>query len=114
MVTIHRFKHTNLTMPVNYKTMEHLRKTLLRELINLEVEEEEVLTVSLEPKKFKKKALKVHSHKTLNSDDEEFKRLLNDYNKVKDALNEITYEVNQDNFFEKEETNCERIIPELD
>ena len=80
-----------------------------KELKNLGVEEEEALTVKLVTKKFKKKALKVHSDKTHNNDDEEFKELLNDYHKVKDAINEISNSAAEEddektdlqNFFEK-------------
>ena len=41
-------------------------------------------------RKFKKKALKVHSDKTGKEDDEEFKQLLNDYHTVRDAINELS------------------------
>ena len=79
------------------------------ELKNLEIEEDEVLTVKLVTRKFKRKALKVHSDKTGTMDDEEFKQLLNDYNKVKNALNELSEETNEEdteqsdlqNFFEQ-------------
>ena len=91
--------------------MENLREQLESELKNLEVEPEEELTLRLVTKKFKKKALKVHSDKTGKNDDEEFKQLLQDYNKVKDALNEIANEVDANeedevktdlqNFFDK-------------
>ena len=89
--------------------MESLRIFLKKELKNLGVEEEEALTVKLVTKKFKKKALKVHSDKTHNNDDEEFKELLNDYHKVKDAINEISNSAAEEddektdlqNFFEK-------------
>ena len=58
----------------------------------LEISEEEELTIKLITKKFKKKALRVHSDKTLNKDDEEFKELLNDYEKLKDAVKEVSKE----------------------
>ena len=44
--------------------MDNLRKELERELINLEIEADEDITVKLVTKKFKRKALKVHSDKT--------------------------------------------------
>ena len=88
--------------------MENIRKQFQKELRMLEISDEEELTVKLVTKKFKKKALKVHSDKTLNNDDEEFKELLSDYEKLKDAINEVTNENNEDeeksdlqNFFEK-------------
>ena len=59
--------------------MENIRKNYEKELRTLEISDEEELTVKLVTKKFKKKALKVHSDKT-HKDDEEFKELLNDYN----------------------------------
>ena len=40
---------------------------------------------------FKRKALKNHSYKT-RGDDEEFKPLLNEYNRVKDAIKELSGE----------------------
>ena len=67
--------------------MENLRKELKSELMNLEIGVEEPLSVKLVTTKFKRKALRVHSDKT-KGDDEEFKQLLNDYNRVKDAIKE--------------------------
>ena len=72
--------------------MENLRKELKRkrELANLEIEVDEDITVKLVTKKFKKKALKVHSDKTGLKDDEEFKQLYFDFEKVRDAVKKIT------------------------
>jgi curved DNA-binding protein CbpA len=99
--------------------MENLRRQLESELRNLEVGENEELTVKLVTKKFKKKALKVHSDKTGKEDDEEFKQLLQDYNKVKDALAELSSDVIEEeetktdlqNFFEKH--NLQRNFPKV-
>ena len=66
--------------------MENIRKQFYKELLNLEIGEDEVLSVKLVGKRFRKKALRVHSDKTRLGDDEEFKLLLNDYNKVIDAI----------------------------
>ena len=77
------------------KTMENLRRQFESEIKNLEISEEELLTVKLVTQKFRKKALKVHSDKTGKEDDEEFKQLLNDYNSVKNALKEITDEATE-------------------
>ena len=74
---------------------------------NLEIEKEDELTVKLIEKKFKRKALKVHSDKTGSGDDEEFKELLNDYNRVIDAVIKLNEESKDDEatclskFFEK-------------
>ena len=76
--------------------MENLRKQYESELKNLEIQEDEELTVKLVTRKFKKKALRVHSDKTGSENDEEFKQLLNDYNRVKEAINEITKDNNQE------------------
>ena len=89
--------------------MENLKKEHENELKNLEIDEDELLTVKLVTRKFKRKALKVHSDKTGTMDDEEFKQLLNDYNKVKNALNELSDETDEEdseqsdlqNFFEQ-------------
>ena len=88
--------------------MENIRKQYQKELRMLEISEEEELTVKLVTKKFKKKALRVHTDKTHNGDDEEFKELLSDYEKLKDAINEVSNENNEieeksdlQNFFEK-------------
>ena len=45
--------------------------------------------LTLENKKFKKEALKVHSDKTGTNDDAEFKELLADFKSVQTALKEI-------------------------
>ena len=76
--------------------MENLREQYESELKNLEIQENEELTVKLVTRKFKKKALRVHSDKTGSENDEEFKQLLNDYNRVKEAINEITKDANQE------------------
>ena len=91
--------------------MENIRKQYQKELRMLEISEDEELTVKLITTKFKKKALKVHSDKTLNNDDEEFKELLHDYEKLKEAVIEVSKENNENsededktdlqNFFEK-------------
>ena len=88
--------------------MENLRKKYEKELRILEINEDEELTVKLVTTKFKKKALRVHSDKNRNNDDEEFKELLNDYQTVKDAINELSNDMNEDeektdlqSFFEK-------------
>ena len=72
--------------------MENLKKQLEEELNNLEVKKEEEINQKMLSKKFKKKAFDVHSDKTGNTGedkDEEFKKLLNDYHKVSEALKEI-------------------------
>ena len=88
--------------------MENIRKDFKKELKNLEISEEEELTVKLVTRKFKKKALKVHSDKNREKDDEEFKELLNDYNNLKEAISEVVKDVNVEDeqtdlqsFFEK-------------
>ena len=73
--------------------MDNLRKELERELINLEIEADEDITVKLVTKKFKRKALKVHSDKTGLGDDEEFKQLYFDFEKVRDAVKKITADI---------------------
>jgi hypothetical protein len=91
------------------KTMENFRKQFEHEIKNLEISEDEVITLKLVSHRFKKKALKVHSDKTGKEDDEEFKKLLNDFNNVKKALEEITDDASDVeceksdllNFFEK-------------
>ena len=75
--------------------MENIRKQLVKELSNLEITAEDIITVKLVTKKFKMKALKVHSDKTGRqdetgrADDEEFKELLSDYHRVLDAVKKI-------------------------
>ena len=88
--------------------MENIRKNYEKELRTLEISDEEELTVKLVTKKFNIKALKVHSDKTHTDDDEEFKELLNHYNKLKEAIAEVSKEENNDeeqsdlqSFFEK-------------
>ena len=49
-----------------------------------------MLSAKLVGKKFRKKALRVHSDKTRQGDDEEFKELLNVYNKIIDAIDKIS------------------------
>ena len=66
--------------------MENLRRQFESEIKNLEISEEELLTVKLVTQKFRKKALKAHSDKTGKEDDEEFKQLLNDYNTVNNVF----------------------------
>ena len=58
------------------RRMENIRKQLEQELRNLEIGEGEELNAKLVAKRFKKKALRVHSDKTHSNDDEEFKKLL--------------------------------------
>ena len=75
--------------------MENIRKQYVNELSNLEITEEDIITEKLVKKKFKMKALKVHSDKTGKqdktgrADDEEFKQLLSDYHRVLDAVKKI-------------------------
>ena len=64
-------------------------KNMKKELINLEVEEEEEINIKMVKKKFKKKALKVHLDKTGTNDDAEFKELLADFKRMQIALREI-------------------------
>ena len=72
----------------------HRRGRWKKELKNLEISEEEELTVKLVTRKFKKKTLKVHSDKNREKDDEEFKELFNDYNNLKEAISEVVKDVN--------------------
>ena len=77
--------------------METIRKQFERELKNLEIEEDAIITIKLVEKKFRRKALKVHSDKTGNKDDdkdEEFKQLVGDYNKLVNALEKFNAESN--------------------
>ena len=69
--------------------MENIRKQFKKELENLEIKEDEIITLKLVGTRFRKKALRVHSDKTRDGDDEEFKELLNDYNRVSDAIEKI-------------------------
>ena len=86
--------------------MENIRKLYQKELTNLEIGNEAVITKKLVVLKFKRKALKVHSDKT-GKDDEEFKELLRDYNTLIDAIDESTEEgefvekCDLQNFFER-------------
>ena len=86
--------------------MENFKKQFEKELKNLEIEDTDVLSEKHIAKKFKKKALKVHSDKTGN-DDEEFKDLLNDYHKVLKAFKELKLDAQDEEkddlqtFFEK-------------
>ena len=89
--------------------MENIRKQFSKELKNLEINEEETITPRLVEKRFKKKALRVHSDKTGQGDDEEFKELLNDYHRIIDAIekigdkadNEVNRKTDLHEFFEK-------------
>ena len=72
--------------------MENFKVLFAKEHRNLEIDNTDNITEQYVTKKFKKKALKVHSDKTGTKDDEEFKELLNDYHKVMDALKEIIIE----------------------
>ena len=74
--------------------MENIKKQFHKELQNLEIGLDEIITVQLVGKRFRKKALRVHSDKTRLGDDEEFKELVNDYNRLVDAIEKIMY--NQD------------------
>ena len=77
--------------------METIKKQFERELKNLEIEEEDIITIKLVEKKFRRKALKVHSDKTGNKDedkDEEFKQLVGDYNKLVNAMEKLNAESN--------------------
>ena len=69
--------------------MENIKKQFHKEIQNLEIGLDEVLTVELVGKRFRKKALRVHSDKTSLGDDEEFKELVNDYHRLVDALEEL-------------------------
>ena len=72
--------------------MKNLKKQYENELKNLEVKDDEVINQKMLSKKFKQKAFKVHSDKTGNTGedkDDEFKKLLDDYHKVSDALKEV-------------------------
>ena len=62
--------------------MENFKKQYNKELENLEIYYIENLTEKYISKKFKRKTLKVYSDKT-GKDDEEFKQLLDNYNKLK-------------------------------
>ena len=66
--------------------METIRKQFVKELKNLDISEEEEISARIVTKKFKRKALLVHSDKTRNGDDEAFVELLDDYKKVIDAI----------------------------
>ena len=68
--------------------MENFRRDFEKELKNLEIEECDEITTKLVGRKFRRKALKVHSDKTFK-DDVDFQNLLNDYNNVMEALNKI-------------------------
>ena len=98
--------------------MEYIRKQFANELKNLEVEECEEISAKILSKKFKRKALKVHSDKTRTQDDEEFKQLLHDYNKLKEALSEINENVEDEQtdlqtFFEHTQLR-QRVLSKLD
>ena len=86
--------------------MEMIRNRYQKELTNLEIGDEDVITGRLVNLKFKRKALKVHSDKT-GGDDEEFKELLRDYNILMDAIKEhvedgeFVEKSDLQNFFEK-------------
>ena len=88
--------------------MEAFKTKYAKELENLEIENTDDLTERYISKKFKRKALKVHSDKTRSNDDEEFKELLSDYERVLKAFREMNIEANEggekddlQNFFEK-------------
>ena len=70
--------------------MENIRRNFCKELQNLESGEKEEISVQLVGKRFRKKALRVHSDKTRCGDDEDFKELLNDYNRLVDAIEKIS------------------------
>ena len=72
--------------------MENLKKQFERELINLEIESDEELTVRVVTKKFHRKALRVHTDKTGTTDDEEIKQLITDYHYIVEALKGINGE----------------------
>ena len=63
------------------EALNNFRKQFAKELDNLEINDVENLSEKFISKKFKRKALKVHSDKT-GKDDEEFQELLNDYRKL--------------------------------
>ena len=88
--------------------MENIRKHFEKELKNLEINDENEITVKLIEKKFKRKALKVHSDKTGNADDEEFKELVNDYNRVREAVKKLSEESQGKN--EDEETDMSKFF----
>ena len=62
--------------------MENIRRQYEKELKNLEITHDELITMKLVSTKFKRKALKVHSDKTGKDDDEEFIELYSDYTKL--------------------------------
>ena len=66
--------------------MENIKKQYHKELQNLEIGLDETITVQLVGKRFRKKALRVHSDKTRLGDDEEFKELVNVCNRLVDAI----------------------------
>ena len=66
--------------------MENTKKQYHKELQNLEIGLDETITVQLVGKRFRKKALRVHSDKTRLGDDEEFKELVNVCNRLVDAI----------------------------
>ena len=68
--------------------METIRRQYEKELKNLEITQDEHITMKLVTTKFKRKALKVHSDKTRMGDDEKFIELHSDYTKLIDALKE--------------------------
>ena len=71
--------------------MENFKKQYAKELANLEISDIENLSEKFLSKKFKKKALKVHSDKTRKGD-EEFQDLLNDYNKLIEGFKDLNLE----------------------
>ena len=71
--------------------MEHIRKQYKRELRNLDIGENDNITIRFVTIKFKRKALKVHSDKT-GKDDEDFKELVQDFNTLLDALKDLAEE----------------------
>ena len=76
--------------------MEAIRKTLKKELNNLDINEIEEITIKSVAKKFKQRALQVHPDKTGKEDDAEFKQLIADYRTVQTALKELKAEDESD------------------
>ena len=70
--------------------MEDFKMNFAEELQRLEVQDEDEVTAKMLSTKFKKQALKHHPDKTGDVDNDlEFKRLLNDYNTLIEALKKI-------------------------
>ena len=87
------------------EALDNFKKQFAKELNNLEINDVENLSEKFISKKFKRKALKVHSDKT-RKDDEEFKELLNDYRKLIKGFKDFN--------IEKEDTEKDDLIKFFD